>query len=351
MSARSVVVLMPFGGKDETERRRAILNFKRVEYLVRNKCIVTSGPEGEPVVYAVEVARTVTRQIKQSVLKKIETADIIIALFVERNPTVSYEVAYRRVFGRPAVLVVESSDSLPLYETDVAYLSWKQDKVLERIDRVASDNAPELPDFTVGIPGDLKDVIDKNDSELREGLEKALREIESTFSPPTITAVQHLRGIVSEETTSFYPCSIVEIQFSGRNEFASNPACVTDFDRHFSEMYGYVDKIGAKHDGPLTLQKLLGKVEKFVNKSDWAEFMKEQTDLTETVIRTYGFARAKVPLRFNDKHPKRECSGIAFLPCIIAQVIDGSLDGQHTMYLLVVYIELPDTLRPDRPTT
>ena len=40
MSARSVVVVMPFGGKKQPERRRAILNFKRLEYLVRNKCSV-----------------------------------------------------------------------------------------------------------------------------------------------------------------------------------------------------------------------------------------------------------------------------------------------------------------------
>ena len=191
------------------------------------------------------------------------------------------------------------------------------------------------------------------DSGLQEGLTKALQEIESTFVPPQITAVQHLRGIVSEETSSFYPCSIVEVSFSGRNEFANNkyPALVTDFDARFSQLYGYVDNRGAEVDGPLTLDKLLGRVEKFSNKNDWDEFMKEQVDLTETVIRTYGFARAKVPLRFNEKHPQREYRGTAFLPSLIAQVIDGSLDGPHKMYLLVVYIELPDTLRPARSTT
>ncbi len=67
MPARSVVVVMPFGGKgkDETEkevrRRRAILNFKRVEYLIRSKCKVTAAimtGGTERVAYAVEVART-----------------------------------------------------------------------------------------------------------------------------------------------------------------------------------------------------------------------------------------------------------------------------------------------------
>src|SRR5215470_17933660 len=61
MVARSVVVVMPFGGKDRTERRRAILNFKRLEYLVRNKCNVTSASltgEADQVTYVVEVAKT-----------------------------------------------------------------------------------------------------------------------------------------------------------------------------------------------------------------------------------------------------------------------------------------------------
>lgn len=355
MSARSVVVLMPFGGKDEIERRRAILNFKRIEYLLRSKCSgkVTTGPEREPVVYAVEVARTVTKEIHRNVLQQIENADIVIALFVEPNPTVSYEVAYRRAYDRPAVLVVDSDENLPLYETDVAYQNWRQDNVLERINKIAKDELPKLPDFTVGIPGDLKDAIDMYDSGLQEGLVKALQEIESTFMPAQITAVQHLCGIVSSETSNFYPCSIVEVPFSGRNEFANNtsPAAVTHFDTRFCQLYGYVDKRGAEVDKPLTLDKLLKKIEKYSNKSGWDEFMKEQLYLAEKVIKTYGFARAKVPLRFNENHPQREYRGTAFLPCIVAQVIDGSLDGPHKMYLLVVYIELPDTLRPDRSTT
>jgi hypothetical protein len=51
MGARSVAVVMSWGGDDPKERRRAILNFKRLEYLVRNKCKVKSAgaacPSGE----------------------------------------------------------------------------------------------------------------------------------------------------------------------------------------------------------------------------------------------------------------------------------------------------------------
>jgi len=107
---------MPFGGRDTTERRRAILNFKRVEYLVRNKCTVTSvDPTGKQnrVLYAVEVAKTAMDDIPERALTQIEAADIVIALVVEPNPNVIYEIAYRRALDGTVVLVVDNTDISP----------------------------------------------------------------------------------------------------------------------------------------------------------------------------------------------------------------------------------------------
>jgi hypothetical protein len=357
MSARSVVVVMPFGGQDHIERRRAILNFKRLEYLVRNTCsVIPAIPASatDRVVYAVEVARTAMDDIPEKALQQIETADILIALVVERNPNVIYEIAYRQARDRSVgVLVVDSADNLPLYLKSLAYQSWKQDEVLALIDKIASDPSRDLNDFTVGIPDELKKFIDFYDGELQKGLERALQEIEAKIKPEQIKAVQYLRGIVSEETVTYYPCSIVEISFSRRGEFAhpQSAGIIQDFDDGFSRLYGYASKTQADTDRPLTLSKLLGRIEKFSDKSHWDDFMEEQVALTTTVISEYGFARAKVPLRFNEKHPQGEYRGKAFLPCLIAQVIDGNQDGPHNMYLLVIYIELPDTLRPGRSTT
>jgi hypothetical protein len=83
-------------------------------------------------------------------------------------------------------------------------------------------------------------------------------------------------------------------------------------------------------------------MEKFAAKKDWDDFIAEQVSLTESVIRQYGFARATVPLRINKMHPRSEYRTTSYLPCIVSQVIDGSLDGPHRMHLLVVYIELSD---------
>jgi len=358
MSARSVVVVMPFGGRDQVERRRAILNFKRLEYIVRTKCEVSaSGGAGasDRIVYAVEVARTAMDEIPDKALKQIAAADIVIALVAEHNPNVIYEVAFRRTRDRTVLLVVDSADNLPVYLTSVAHQNWRQDKVLARIDTMATDrdSLPRLPDFNVGIPAELKDTIDAFDVELIHGLEAALREIELTFRPPQVDAVQNLRGIVSAETTSFYPCSIVEVAFARRGEFADpqHPGPVTDFDASFSQLYGYADKNAADVDRPLTLGKLLQRLKPFSDTTDWNLFMSEQIALTETVIKNYNFARATIPVRFNGElqHPHRAYRETSFLPCIVAQVIDPpDLDTPHTMYLLVVYIELPGTLKVER---
>jgi hypothetical protein len=355
MGARNVVVVMPFGGEDLVERRRAILNFKRLEYLVRSRCKVKSAgsaSEADCVVYGVEVAKTAMDNIPDRALRQIQNADILIALVTELNPNVIYEVAFRRTKDRTVILVVDSPDYLPIYVKSLAHHSWKQDEVLQRVDRIAKDTLPDLPDFSVGIPNDLKEAIDRYDGALEKGLQQALQEIESTFVPEPIQAVHYLRGVVSDETASFYPCSIVEVAFSRRSEFANpeSPAIVCDFDEGFCRLYGYVSKSAAEADRPLTLTKLLGRIGKFSDKGHWDEFLQEQVELTATVVKEYGFARVQVPLRINEKHPRVECRGAAYLPCIIAQVIDGDLEGPHTMYLLVVYIEIPNTLSPNRPT-
>jgi hypothetical protein len=344
MSARRVVVVMPFGGRDRIERRRAILNFKRVEYLVRNKCAVTSvdaAGKQDRVVYAVEVAKTAMDDIPENALRQIEVADIVIALVVEPNPNVIYEVAYRRALDRTVVLVVDNTDNLPLYLKSLGYQNWKQEKVLEQINNIAKDELWELSDFTVGIPDNLKLALDKYDGELQKGLEEALKEIEE-IDRPEPWHIQALRGVVSHDSiTNFYPSSIVEVSFSGDGKAdPGQPAVVCDFDDGFSRLYGYADRRQAANNRPLTLAKLVDKIKKFSDPGHWQEFIEEQADLTTAVVQEDGFARATVPLRFNKEHPQREYRETEYLPCVIARAIDGEKTGPHKMYLLVVYIEL-----------
>lgn len=355
MSARKVVVVMPFG--DRKYRRRAILNFKRVEYLVRMQCDVKTK-SGENVAYAVNVARTNLNDIPTKCLDEICSADILIALFTEDNRNVTYEVAHRLARGRGTamreklILLAKSSNDLPLYLQQLPYCNWNQENVLKRIEKIAEDDSPELADFFVGIPDALKSDIDHCDSELKAALERTLNDIESHFEPEPTPAVQYLRGFISEEDIwSFYPCSIVEFSFSDRSEYENpeSPGIIQDFDERFARLYGYVDKKAAEHDRPLTLQKLGNIISTFVDNLD--DFVKEQLKLVNTVVKEHGFARAEIPMLINQNHSHIEYRQTRYLPCVIAESIDGMREGPHKMYLLVVYIKLPGILKVDEPFT
>ena len=345
MTQRNIVVVMPFGGSDKTEHRRAVLNFKRVEHLVRHRCRVkpaASSGETNPVNFTVEVCKAAHEQIPERALGQICGADIVIALAIGINPNVIYEVAYRRSVERNLILVVETPDNLPIYLRTWAHHQWRESHIVDRINRIAGDDLPELPDFGAEIPQDLRDAIDKYDIDLQNGLQAALQEIESNIDSAQNYKARHLAAIVSHETATFFPSSLIEVSFARRGEFTDplSPAIVRDFDDAFIGLYNY-SKTAAEADRPMTLAKLCQRIEKFTDGADWEKFLDEQKLLTDIVIKQYGFARATVPLKINNSHPRQEYRGTRYLPCMVGQTIDGNLDGPHKMYLLVAYIELP----------
>jgi hypothetical protein len=297
------------------------------------------------VAYDVDVARTPMDDIPKNALKRIYNADILIVLLSGRNPTVTYELGYRRAreSETPVILMGDSKDDLPVYEAAVAYQSWKQDDVVKQIDAIAGSPFPELADFQADIPDALKAAIDAKDGELIKGLQLALQQIENTFVEPSPDPVQKLLGMLSNSIMRFYPFSVVEVRFSKNGEFADPkaPARVVDFDDEFSRLYGYGGRLAALMDRPFTLDRLLKRIGRFSDTDDWNEFLEEQLKLTETVIKNYGFARATVPLRINSSHPDDQFKCKSFLPCMAAEVIDGhDGDGPHRMYLLIAYIEV-----------
>ena len=347
MTRRKVVVAMPFGGR--VERRKAILNFSRLKYIIQEKCqVVPPGPSttGTRVDYDVEVAKTAVDWIPENALEQIRSADILIALLSERNQTVAYELGYyRRGRERTVILMVDSQhdDVRPVYENARAYQEWQQKEVLNEIDSIASRNFPALDDFEVVIPGALKDVIDARDNELITNLQLALQEIEQNFGVWWFPdAVEMLRSILSQKITRLYPFSVVEVSFSKKGEFENPeaPAKVVDFDEDFSRLYGYIDKTAALKDRPHTLDRLLDRIKDYSDPDNWDEFLEEQKKLTEKVIIKYQRARAFVPIRINSSHPDAAFRDKDYLPCMAAQVIDDNLDGPHHMYLLIAYIEL-----------
>ena len=243
-----------------------------------------------------------------------------------------------------AAVVADSTDILPLYVQSLGRLDWKQKEVVDRIDHIAKDTVPELSTFKDRIPEDLKLIIDNHDTPLIGKLQDALQEIERKIKPHP-KALEHMRGIVSEKTENYYPCSIVEMNFSGHKiDDPQNPPIVTDFDDKFSALYRYPSKASMEGDKPWTLKKLMERIEGVVDQPDWDEFMKDQVRLIDNLVNNFD-VKAEIPLRINNNHLNAEYKGKNYLPCVIAKVNDGDQAGPHTMHLLIEYIEIPDTLK------
>src|SRR6478736_4128478 len=114
MSTRNVVVAMPLG-RPGAERRKAILNFGRLKYIIEEKLQVIpvgSRTTEMRVAYDVVVARVVMDgAIPRNALSQISNADILIALLSELNPTVAYELGYRRASAsKMAVILMADSE-------------------------------------------------------------------------------------------------------------------------------------------------------------------------------------------------------------------------------------------------
>jgi hypothetical protein len=360
MTARSVIISMPFGGKSLEGRRKAILNYKRLEYLVKkckvksveSKVLVSVDLEDKPlksiencyVAYAVDVGKTAINPIDSKVMADIKRADIVIGLVEQPNANVTCEIRARREMDLPTILVGDWPET-PVYENHFPRLSWKQPSIEAQIDLLVSDHNIKLGDFFVGIPYALKNVIDANDDELLANLQYALQEKEDNFQPPGM--VYHLRKIVSPDIINFYPCSIVKFVFLGNNEIdPQNPPEVIDFDERFSHLYGCANKQQALNAKPWTAEKLFAKLQDFVDSADLNSFMQDQARLTNEISKG-SYAVAEIPLRFNELHSDLNYRGKSYMPCVVAQVVEpnvNNVEGSHTLYMLVEYIKIPDNL-------
>lgn len=346
MPARDIIVSMPFGGDDVHAQRRAILNFKRIQYIVETKCegkVKTAMP-GEPhqeISYAVNIASTALNQISQDVMARIKDADILIALVNLNNANVTCEVRARREYNLPVILIGKWPEA-PAYEKDFARIElWNNQTILDQIETLVKSDC-ELDGFDIGIPEPLRSAIDTHDGKLSAALAKALKEAEKKLKPKQDEKVTFLQRMLSEEITNFYPCSIVEFSFSAPYVLnPEKPPIVSDFDELFCLLYGYAGKSQAIEDcngKSFTLEHLTAKIKEYVNEQDWELFILDQERLTKEIIKAK-LAKAKVPLKINDNH--EQFAGKNLLPCVVAQVKDGSSNGEYTLYLLVEYIEVP----------
>lgn len=355
LEQRDVLVIMPFGGEKNVENRRAVLNFKRLEHLIK-MCEVKNVDSQVEISYTVRACKVCNgNDFNDTILERIRNADIVIAIFNTLSATVVYEAAVRHLMRDGLILVVDSAqpEVLPYYLRSTGYCPWAHESakaVIDRIDQIANDLAvPELDDFDADIPKDLATVIREDDEQLRKSLETALKQIdENTVQPrpPFVRAVAGgmLGGIIADRMTALYsPISVVAVAFKNSGTVDNKrPPIVCEFNDAFARLYGYPDYKAAEQQKPLTADKLLVRLHenKLVENSE--EFEADQARLTAIIIYDKGTGWAKVPMDLSRNHPSREFQNRKLIPCVVARQTVGNVNGRHTMYLLVNYIDVTE---------
>ena len=196
----------------------------------------------------------------------------------------AYELGYRRARERTVILMVDSKDDLPVYETAVAYQDWRQDDVLKGNRLHCRQGFPPLNDFKVDIPGALKDVIDARDDGLIRTCSWLSRRSKTNLARGTrLILCRSSVACYLMRSPDFIRFRLSKSAFSKQGEFEDPkaPAKVVDFDEDFSRLYGYVGKSAAIKDRPHTLDRLLNRMSEFSDADDWDKFLQEQKKLTD----------------------------------------------------------------------
>ncbi|MFQ5991671.1 MAG: hypothetical protein ACE5NA_04455 [Nitrospiraceae bacterium] len=355
---RDVAVMMSFGGGQTVERRRAILDFARIKYLVEEKINVpTKGTENK-IKYKVDVYNLQVGQIPEAVVRGIATADILIGLLTEKNVNVIYELAVRNLLKDELLLMVKGDpeELVPIYLKDMAYIEYtggETGQVADRIDKIANDQGRELY-WGRETPDDLERAINSDDRTLQQNLEKALNRIEiNTPKRPAyiLDLVTDLDpGKLLSNWITYYRYGVVRIKWKRKSggvvylpEDMEGKPVFTDAGPRFHELFHYPQrmKLPDPDSGEaLTVEKLLTRIRTLgiINPKDYEALIEDQKRVTREILYEDGYGRAEVPLRFNRKH--RTLANRAYLPTLVAKRTLGDTRRHHATYLLVIYYRI-----------
>ncbi|BBO66206.1 hypothetical protein DSCA_01360 [Desulfosarcina alkanivorans] len=143
------------------------------------------------------------------------------------------------------------------------------------------------------------------------------------------------------------PTSIIRVRWKGKSSpirysiddlvdtpvaYAINPSFADLYNFNYQE---FPDPDG---DNPLTADSLLKLIEEFIVDGDAyiQKIVDDQAEISQRIIFEGSNAFAKVPLKFNDKHPLYPNS--SYLPCLVSKSTIGDINGPHLTYLGVVYV-------------
>lgn len=374
--------MMPFGGSTpimgrarskkeiETRQRRCQLEYLRLKYIIEEKCRVTpkSGDTSLPIQYDTRLFKSNAGDISTDALRLINEADVLVAMILDTNVNVIYELAIRNALRDIAIMIVEGPAEavLPIYVrtlSHIAYSRGQDDSVRSRIDAIAKVRTP--PTITT-LPEELRRVIDSHDTDFCEQLQKALQEKEDGDDPPRRPApIEKLfpehyvqwsfLGHAWEK--NYFPYSIVKIPFKGKDD-PGRPYIIDDIDggpsavvvcewnEAFLDMYGITSQDASIR--PLNDSYLMDRLQRlgFVSESDCKDFRQDQVTVFDRLVLKgqKSNAMSQIPLRLSAAHSDANYRNREMLPCIIGRWVTPDRSQDHVMYLAVIYVDITSAI-------
>lgn len=365
---KDVVIMMPFGGGTTEARRRAVLQFLRLKYLIESK-VEVSNEAGARVTYHVSQLYRVGPDVSFEVMSRLQEADIVIGLFTSISPNVTYEMAVRSLLRDELLLIVDDPKYLPLYLKGYAYARLyvtesqakkeskkreafdKEQEIRRQIELLAQAPEPELHLANkTKIPPVFEACIATYDLRLMRDLNIAFEELEQGRVRRQEFA-QHLMhqlepAELSESWVQYYPSSIVQINWLGKTglndtyrvEDLAGMPYISSCNQEFMNLY----EIGALPKDPrqITREYLLDRLKGRVAPHDLEQYDADQTRLVTKIIFENKIARASVPIRFRSDLPADGYRGRDIRPLLIGRTVVGNVKRFHKMYLHVIYDDI-----------
>ena len=253
----------------------------------------------------------------REVVRGIGTADVVVADITGHNPNVLYELGLAHAFRRETIVLKKVAD---LEEPDLP-ADLNQFKVILYQDSLggAEELRKDLQKTLATLPGNgsrssyLGPDIDWVDSQMAtvDRMEETLTRVFTNASHP-LTAV------------------LLEAAGDGRH-VARVRAASPDANR----FYGYAPRTNALIDS--NLEKLLGLLERWMDKEDFVAFRDDQTRIGEAAASGIP-SFATVPIRLNRSHPHVELRERAFLPMVLG--VTEPVDGRKVTYTIILYLDV-----------
>lgn len=166
----------------------------------------------------------------------------------------------------------------------------------------------------------------------------------TTFIPRSLFELQPQPQNILKGWNTYLPWSVVRIRWRKKSghvyssdDMIGSPVVCT-INEAFSDLYDftYDSHVDTAGDSAWTTQRLLDSVNNYILPEDRLDLEKDQVRVSKRIIFEERDDYAKVPLRFNEQHPKY--ANTAQLPCLLAKCVIGPKSGEHETYLLIVYV-------------